>query len=227
MIVVDNSDYKKSPVIMAFLVFFSTVAIILVLKLLIGIKNISLEAMIIPFSMLFPMTYGQKYKEELPKSSKIKYAVIIAVLYLLYGILISCFSPVISKLSFFNTLIVGQSLLAVIIGGFVYFISGWVSKRWIKYDFRKIKAIQNAMPKKVQIKRKLIAVCWFIIMALPIIFTHLENKNITKIPSLFWLIGGVIWLVFIFSFTKYLKRNSLFNLENYQDSDSKEDVIPE
>lgn len=218
-------DYRRSPIIMAFGVFFSASLIAIVLKLLFGVKNISIEAVLIPMSMIFPMLYGSMYKEALPKSSRIKYSVMIAVLYLLLGIFSSCFSPKISQSPLLNIIIIGSLVMSVVLGIVIYFVSGRTSKRLSKYDYEKIAVIQKTLPRKDQIKGKVIALTIMVFFTLPLLFPFLKDKNLIHLTPTDEFLFFILWFIIIFSATKYFKRNYILNYGNSDSINNKEDVV--
>lgn len=198
----------KSPVIMAIITFIFAFVLAIVLKLVLGIQSMSLEQTIIPVAIGIPILYSYKFKEQASKAYRIIYALTTTLFYLVFSIFIICFSSEYSQSKFFNTLInitVIESI-GIFIG--IYFISGRIGKRFLKYDFQKMANIQKNMPIEIQKEKRLKALGILFILFLPLLLYILNNKHIINLGKNMDIILPGLFLILMVLAGKYLKKTS-------------------
>lgn len=206
-----NKFILKSPTLLAIVSFLFAFILTLILKKLLGIHNISLEQTFIPIAISLAYFYGYETKEEMPKIYRLKYSIITTLPYLLLGIMVAYLSPKMIKLNASNIMCISIIIKFVLTTLLIFYLSKYISKKGSMYNYQKIKITNQILPIEIKRKTKIIHCIFFVIFALFVISSILDNLHIINLnPSITFSIT-IIFFITLFVSANYIKKLSNSN----------------
>lgn len=217
-----NKFILKSPFITSVLTFVSAFILAIIFKSIIGFKSASLENCIYIIVLSFAFSYGYYFKEQMTKFYRLKYALITTFLNFILTISIIYFSTNISQSPLKNILYFSMLMPLIFMPFLIYHGSGYISKMFAKYDFKKQISIEKNMPIEIQKERKTVSLLYFLFISIGLIVFALNERKIIHLPDNILIIFSLLFLGIMLFSAKYFKKTYDMNFTNI-DNDKKSD----